>query len=427
MELSKPAIKFKLNKTRVEALALPAKGQAFYWNWEDVPNGFGVRVTANGARSYVMQKRVDGKTQRVTLGRHGDMTCDQAKVKAAEEIVLVSKGTTSTEEKKRAKKHSVTLREVADAYCLERKSGKAKKPLKERTKQDIQRHIKFNFSDWADKPITKITRSICAARFKEITERSPSQANQAFRVLSGLINYASVAYRGDKDTDPPLFLENPVLILKAKSVWNEEKARISRIPLDRVGAAWNLLQSLRTDPLLPQSADLVIFIMLTGCRLNEATQLTWDRVNLEKGMWFIPDPKNRRAVVLPISKPLRAMLESRPRIEGNPYVFTSRDKKGSLGRANTVMEKVSEVAGDRLTHHDLRRTFNSIARNCGIDFLIIKLLMGHVVPPDAMGKNYTDENDVNLISKQAENIAAWIVEQGAIAAGSNVVQLRGAV
>ena len=82
----------KLAKTRVGALPTPVTGQAFYWDWEDAPNGFGVRITPSGAGSYILQKRVDGKSKRITLGAHGDITCDQAKLKASEEVVLLSRG-----------------------------------------------------------------------------------------------------------------------------------------------------------------------------------------------------------------------------------------------------------------------------------------------------------------------------------------------
>ena len=78
----------ELNKTNVEKLAIPETGQAFYWNWEDVPNGIGVRVTASGARSYILQKRVDGKTKRIILGVHGDITCAQVKLKISEEFIF---------------------------------------------------------------------------------------------------------------------------------------------------------------------------------------------------------------------------------------------------------------------------------------------------------------------------------------------------
>jgi hypothetical protein len=84
----------KLIKTKVEALAVPQVGQVFYWDWEGLPNGFGVRVTASGVRSYILQKRTDRQTKRVTLGKHGDKTCDQAKIKAAKEQILLSTGTT---------------------------------------------------------------------------------------------------------------------------------------------------------------------------------------------------------------------------------------------------------------------------------------------------------------------------------------------
>lgn len=78
----------ELNKTKVEKLAIPETGQAFYWNWEDVPNGIGVWVTVSGARCYILQKRVDGKTKGITLGVHGDITCAQAKLKVSKEIIF---------------------------------------------------------------------------------------------------------------------------------------------------------------------------------------------------------------------------------------------------------------------------------------------------------------------------------------------------
>ena len=33
--------------------------------------------------------------------------------------------------------------------------------------------------------------------------------------------------------------------------------------------------------------DLVMFLMLTGCRLNEAASLNWEQVNLDDGSIFL--------------------------------------------------------------------------------------------------------------------------------------------
>ena len=44
------------------------KGYALYWDGSDKAPGLGVRVTAAGARSYIHQSRVHGRTVRTTIG-----------------------------------------------------------------------------------------------------------------------------------------------------------------------------------------------------------------------------------------------------------------------------------------------------------------------------------------------------------------------
>jgi len=73
----------RLNKTTVERIRPPEKG--FTLDWDDAVSGFGVRTTANGVKSYVVQARVSGQSRRVTLGRHGVLTADQARARAKTE------------------------------------------------------------------------------------------------------------------------------------------------------------------------------------------------------------------------------------------------------------------------------------------------------------------------------------------------------
>ena len=76
-------------------------------------------------------------------------------------------------------------------------------------------------------------------RFRELSERSAAQANQAFRILRALLNYARAAYRpGDK----PLMIENPVKIISEAKLWNRVEPRSGQIPLNKIGIAWNVLQ-----------------------------------------------------------------------------------------------------------------------------------------------------------------------------------------
>jgi integrase len=215
-------------------------------------------------------------------------------------------------------------------------------------------------------------------------------------------------------------------------MWNPNNAKNGRIPLDKVGAVWNLLQDKRTsDAVLPAgktSADIIIFLMLTGCRWSEAAELPWAQVNLDNGTWFIPDPKNHLPVTFPLSTPLRTILEARQPTDKNPYVFPSRIREGDnfINDARPTFKAVSTIAGMHLTPHDMRRTFIAIGIKLNIEMWRLKLLTNHVIQDDVTITNYTETSDLRYLSGEAEQIATWIVEQGAIAASNNVVQLRNA-
>src|SRR5665647_2595936 len=148
----------KLSKLKVEGFPVPEKSQAFYWDGELI--GFGVRINPNGKRSYIVQGRVAGKTRRITLGTHGVITCDEARRKARAALVALDEGIDPQIEKKREESLAVTLRDVADDYCKNRRTKKGG-TLTFKTQRDIQRHIKANFGDWSDKPIININSEMC--------------------------------------------------------------------------------------------------------------------------------------------------------------------------------------------------------------------------------------------------------------------------
>ena len=71
-----------LSKRTVEFLRPSAAGDVLAW--DDRLKGFGVRVKSSGARSYVLQYRnAAGVSRRFTIGRHGELTAEQARAMAA--------------------------------------------------------------------------------------------------------------------------------------------------------------------------------------------------------------------------------------------------------------------------------------------------------------------------------------------------------
>ena len=78
----------KISKRAVEALSVE-KDTVF---WDRELTGFGVRVYPTGGRVYVAQSRGPEGAKRVTVGRHGVISADQARRRAALIIARIKAG-----------------------------------------------------------------------------------------------------------------------------------------------------------------------------------------------------------------------------------------------------------------------------------------------------------------------------------------------
>lgn len=76
----------KISNSSVGKIELPKptvegkKTQIFYRDEQLM--GFGLRITSGGARAYFVETRIDGRNKRITIGRHGQITPEQARKEA---------------------------------------------------------------------------------------------------------------------------------------------------------------------------------------------------------------------------------------------------------------------------------------------------------------------------------------------------------
>lgn len=409
----------KLTKTLVESLPVPTdKEQVFYWDIST--KGFGVRITSKGVRSYIVQRPVNGRTRRVTIGRHGLLAFKEAERRAREMLLDMMDGIDPREEKRRKQAQTETLREVMEDYIAHKRTKHG--PLRPASKADIRKCVVVTFADWADKSVSSITRDACLKRFREVSKSAPTQANQSFRNLRALLNWAREKNAASDGTYPILQV-NPVSHMFRQgglAKWNPEKARATRVPKDKIGAVWHLLMQ-HADPernitTTCTSADLIAFMLLTGTRVSEARQLTWQRVNLDSKIptYHLAETKNHNPVTFPISKALHALLTRRlaARIKDNDYVFPAlRGKKGYLNDPRAMFERVSEVAGTHLHPHAMRRTFEDVAQLVGVDGDQRRQLLNHLAS-DVHGTSYANNPDPAVLLPAMESISDWIVQQG---------------
>lgn len=387
----------------------------FFWDTE--LKGYGLKVTSQ-KKIFIVQARVSGKLRRVTLGTYGVLTPKLAKDMAKDELVKLTKGIDPSVERKKHEAQAVTIEQVVMSYL----KAKTLKPL---SIKDINTHLDFNFEEWKNKPMSLLTRAGVKNKFMEISNRSPAQANQAMRVLRALWNYAVAEYRYPDDTT--VFGDNPVSILSEQGLWNAIQPRNSKIPIEKVGVAWNVLQDLKNSPVLTPAGNTLIdateFIFLTGCRLDEATALTWDRINTGERWWHLDDPKNGRAITFPLSDIACKMIEKRPR--ANEYVFSSKGKYGHITEIRTPMKKISAAIKRKVTAHDLRRTFKSIAIENKIELWKTNLLTNHRESGVAI-KHYVETEDLyQYLRSEVNIIAGWVIEQAKVAKVDNIIPMSG--
>ena len=70
----------RLTDTITKQLPAPERGNKIAW--DDVVRGFGIRVTAAGARSFVLdyRRKSDGKQRRITIGAFPDWSTTAASI-----------------------------------------------------------------------------------------------------------------------------------------------------------------------------------------------------------------------------------------------------------------------------------------------------------------------------------------------------------
>lgn len=430
--------KLSLTDTKAYSLPVPEAGQVFYWDNKQA--GLGLRITSAGSRSWIVQGYVNGKAKRFTLGLLDDLRYKEAREEAGKIRGEMRKGVNPVVEKRKRQQASeaegVTLREIMEDYVEHKRTKHG--PLRPSTKQGIKQNVEKEFASWADKPVATISRESVVKKFRELSKSAPTQTNLAFRNLRALLNWAREKY-STPDGTYTILPQNPVSqALKQNGLvqWNKEKARVSRIPKGKIGEVWLLLEEY-ADPdrqiaTTCTSADLIAFMLLTGCRVGEANQLTWDRVKLDDELptFHLEITKNHNPITLPISDALHTVLTRRyqARQQGNPYVFPAmRGKKGFLHDPRAMMQRVIEVAGVTVSPHDMRRTFEDIAEYAGVDSDRRRVLINHI-GGDVHSTNYANNSDPEVLMVEAQKVSKWILNQASIARaakkGDNVVAIQ---
>ena len=381
-----------ISKRTVDGLAVDGKDAVF---WDRALSGFGVRVYRSGTKVYVVQTRAHGKSRRIALGRHGVISADQARRKAALAIARIKAGE-DPDPAPPAPKTGPTVADLAERYLKEHVSVRCKPRTAEAYRWLVR---KFVLPELGKMEVEAVEREHIAALHYRHRD-TPYQANRILEVVRKMFNLAEAWGLRKDGANPCRFVQ--------KYKEHKRERFLTEDEFQRLGRVLNEVEAEGSETLSAVAA--IRLLMLTGCRLNEVQTLRWENVDLEAGELRLPDSKTGARMV-PLSDAARGVLTALPRADDNPWVIAGRKPGAHLTDLQHPWRRVRARAGlDDVRIHDLRHSFASRALALGESLPMIGKLLGHTqVQTTARYAHLARDSVKASASKIADSIGADIL------------------
>lgn len=351
----------RLTDKVVAALPPPARGNRIYYDQgKDRVPGFGVRVTAAGARSYVLNYRtVSGRERRYTIGAPPVWTTAAAREEARRLRAQIDLGHDPLG-MVRAHREAPTVADLCDRF-REEVLPKNRDSTRVEYARTIAREI---IPELGKMKVADVTHPDIDRLHRKITKRgAPYTANRTVALLSRLFNLAvRWGYRAD---NPVRGVERNPEHKRERYLTGEELARLT--------------EALREHG-DQDAANAIRLMLLTGARRGEVLGARWDQFDLAEGTWTKPASTTKQAKLhrVPLNAPARALLaDMRKAARDDEYLFPSR-----LGGHRVEIKKHWQRICKRaqltnLRMHDLRHSFASYLASAGLSLPVIGALLGH--------------------------------------------------
>ena len=341
--------------------ALPAEKDTVYWDNELM--GFGVRVYPTGTKVYMVQSRGPDGLKRVTVGRHGVISADRARRRAALIIARIKAGETPLATPMGREATGPTVADLAEQYFREHVAVRCKPGTTKLHRRVVRKHI---LPEFGKLPVA----AVCREHVTDLHYRLrhvPAMANQVIVTLSRMLNQAEIWGLVPEGGNPCRFVVKYRQRKRERFLTEEEFRRLGRV-----------LAALEATGRVPVHAAAAIrLLMLTGCRRNEILTLRWEDVHLDVNELRLRDSKTGPRTV-PLSPAAVKVLAGLPRAAGNPWVIAGRRPGARLSDFNSHWYRVRSRAGlEDVRLHDLRHSFASRALALGESLPMIGKLLGH--------------------------------------------------
>ncbi len=401
----------------------PGKQQSIYWDGK--APGLGLRVTQAGAKSYIFEAWMHGKSLRVTIGDTRTWTIGKAQAEATRLKTLTDQcidprqqaaeqRAKSEADQANAKSKTALVadawtaylahhkkrwgaRHMADHLNLSQAGGEPRKRGNKLTVAGVLRPL-------LNMRMADINATVLIAWQAKEAETRANNARQGFEMFRAFWRWCASRpeYVAIVDTGA---VENKDLRAEVPSRKSKKFDVLERAQLPAWFAAVRGLSN-------PVISAYLQGLILTGARREELAGLRWSDVDFKWGSIWVKDKVAEEGRKIPLTPYLAGLLTSLPR--RNEWVFSSPSAAtGRLAEPRITHNRALSVAGlSHVTLHGLRRTFASLAEWVEMPRGIVAQIMGHA--PNATAEKHYINRPLELLAVWHGKYEAWILEQAGI-------------
>jgi integrase len=353
----------ELNERVIKALPVPQTGNKVHFftgttlQGIAAPAGFGVCVTKNGSKAFILNYRQNGQPRRMTIGKWPTWSALLAVKEARELKRRIDRGEDPLNARRReAAVAENTFKAITEEF-FKREGGKLR-TIEDR-RRDLQR---LAYPTLGAKAVEEIKRSDIIRLLDRVTdENGRVMADRLLAFIRRILNWH--AARSDDFVSP--------IVRGMARTSSNERARQRILTDDEIRAIWTA-----TGDFPPAYHSLVKFLLLTGARRAEAAEMP--RGEFHGDVWLLPADRNKTKVDLarPLSKAALVVLPT----GAGKYVFgipVGSEPIVSFSFWKRRFDKACGVHG--WTLHDLRRTARSLMSRAGIPTDHAERCLGHVI------------------------------------------------
>lgn len=437
-----------------------SRKQAIYWDAKTP--GLGLRVTAKGAKSYIFEKQLHGRTIRITIGDVRTWSIAKAQAKATELKALTDQGidprklaiqqrVESDREHAEQKAKSALVADLWSDYIAYQKD-KMGRPNIERGKKWGDRHLSDHeqmaqvggmpkkrgagltvagvLRPLLDMQLADMTADVLRDWLRKESETRANKARQGFESFRAFWRWCATrpAYKefidADLVEDKELRDEVPGRRAKEGDVLEKEQLKV-----------WFQAVKALSSPVLRVYLQA---LLLTGARREEMAALKWADVEFKWDNLTLHDKVDASGErTIPLTPYFKSLLQQLKRLNDtpppkhrilngklievelsdwspSPWVFSSPTAAdGKLSDPRRAHNRALDAAGlPHVSLHGLRRSFKTLAEWVEMPTGVVDQIQGH--KPSATAEKHYKRRPLDLLRMWHTKYEQWILDQAGI-------------